>query len=273
MITRLPEPGPYGATVVVGRTGAATVRAAVILKAAYDVVADGVREPELMPCPDGEASAIRTADDPLPGRAQADIAVEKAGADIVVEGHVAAGVAAEVRVGDAVWLARAPDAELARGDVTENLFGWLGRDEEPRALPDSGARPGDTLPPPGYGPRFNNVHRRGFGFDDSGMGQSLPPGQVLGIYRGTGDGATPLLRFRLPAERYVARVRWWSGRCPDRPPRWASDRLDLKADTLIVGPDRPGEAHRITIVWRAGWDWAEHPADSYRAVEIVREED
>ncbi|HMR48207.1 MAG TPA: hypothetical protein PKE40_03035 [Arachnia sp.] len=275
MITRIPEPGPFGAMVVLGRTGANTVRAAVILKAAYDSVDVGGDALGLVPCPDEAASAIRTADDPDPARGQADIAVEKAGADIVVEGRVNPGVAAEaarVEVGGVTWLARAvTDADLEKGDVKQNLFGWLGTAEEPRTLAASTGQPGDKVPPLGYGPQFNNVHRRGNGFVDSGMGESLPPGQVVGIYRG--GGATPLVRFRLPAERYAARVRWWSGRCPDRAPRWATHRLSLEADTLIVGPELPGEAPRVTIVWRAGWNWEDHPADSYRAVEIVREED
>ena len=63
-------------------------------------------------------------------------------------------------------------------------------------------------------------------------------------------------------------VRMWSIRpCApcDTPARWClAEEVSLAADTLIVAP----QSGQATILWRGGWDWARHPAESYRAVDI-----
>lgn len=276
MITRLPSPGLYGASVVVGR-GVAGMRAAVVMRAVYDLRpgADGIMDPVLRDDPADHA--LRMADEivtiPAKGqfRREADIAVEKQTADIVVEGHRDDNLGGAVWVNGAEWMHRARDADLSRGDSALNLFGWLGRAEEPRALGDENWTPaGDGALPPGYGRSFNNFHRRG-GWFTALPGATLPRGGIVAIHRRHDAGDTPL-RLRLPADRFSARVRWWSGRCPDRPNRWALTPRAMAADTLIVSPGVDGAPMRATVIWRGGWGWASHPADSYRAVEIIREE-
>lgn len=267
MITLLPSEA-FGATVVLGRTTAG-LRAVVVVKAVYDLLADGAgpRRAALRGAP---APDIRMADDLAdwtgPDGAfrgpvdEADIALEKAFADIVVEGFVAAGTGGAVTVDDALWLERRWDAAL-QGDVASHLFGRQSRVEPPRRPVMAAVDPVTGLPG-GYSAGFNNLTRRTPGFLRHHNRMALPPGGVVAI-----AGAAEY-RFRLPQDRLRARIRWWSGQCPDRPERWALDPVSLAADTLVVTP----AAHRATVLWRGRWPWANHPADSYRAVEITREE-
>jgi hypothetical protein len=282
MITLLPEPGTYGAAVVTGlvNTAAEQMRGVVVLKATYDLTGDGTvpRRPVLAP---GKGPhEIRMTDAGLPIivqnavvdftlHAEADVALEKARTDIVVEGWVTFGHGGTVRVNGALWLSRSAIAPLL-GDANDHLFGWHGRGEDGRALTDDAWQktpPADLLPPQ-YTPLFNNFYRRSLGFQAPGNTVPLPSGAGVAIHKRE-DETDAAYAFNLPTDRFTARVRTFCGDCPDKPNRWCiAESFALSPDTLIVKP----AANRATVIWRGGWDWARHPVDSYRAVEILREE-
>jgi hypothetical protein len=282
MITLLPEPGAYGATVVTGPidTKAERLRGVVVLKAAYNLVPNGAEplQPQLAA---GKAPhAIRMADQGVPKvengktvgftlQVEADIALEKDRSDIVVEGWVVADQGGTLQVNGVTWMTRAAGAPVV-GDAGQHLFGWHGRNEDKRALGATGWTP--TLPadllPPDYTARFNNFHRRSPGFSGVIANTPLPKGGTVQIHRKADQSDVPY-RFFLPTEAFSARLRTCSGHCPDRPTRWAiADVVPLVPDTLIINP----AANRASVIWRGGWDWAQYPTDSYRAVEILREE-
>ena len=266
MIARLPDPGFYGATVVVGRSAAApAVKAAVVLRAVYDLRPDGLgpRRPEL--AEDPAAYAVRMADR---NGIEADIAVEKTWPDLAVRGFVTMGKGGTIRVGSELWAWREPLAAMT-GDSESHLFGWHGRDEEGRALSDKDWRqnPEKTGLPTGYEASFNNFRRRSLGFFGVSDARRLPRGAVVTVHRRRSEDGESYA-FRLPASRFAARLRWWSGHCPDQPRRWAAANLPLAADTLIVDP----AGNRATLLWRGNWNWQAQPAERWRAVEILEEE-
>jgi hypothetical protein len=290
MITLLPEPGTYGATVVAGLVNTGDedptndvppekMRGVVVLKATYDLEANGAgpRRPVLA---GGTAPhAIRfsdvdpvVVDDQVVGTvfvAEADIALEKARTDIVVEGLIAGSDGGLVKINGTVWLQRdkgaAPD-----GDVATNLFGWHGRGEDNRKLSVGAwvkAPPGDWLPPVNTA-HFNNFYRRSDKFTAPGNVVPLPLGGTVVINNKVDETGTSY-SFTLPTDNFSARVRTFCGDCPDKPNRWCiAEAFALVPDTLIVKP----AANTATVIWRGGWDWDSHPTESYRAVEILREE-
>ncbi|AXQ96274.1 hypothetical protein LV780_21320 (plasmid) [Cereibacter azotoformans] len=188
---------------------------------------------------------------------EADTALEKARADIVVLGFIGASRRGAVTVDETLWLGRDLPPADADGDSARNLFGF-----EPRGSDARRALAGDLA-------AFAPFHRRGGGmFDDSGTGTALPAGGRVEIFQDNATTGTPYA-LRLPDLVPRVRLRVWCGHGPDWPPRWRKVPLGaMRADTLIVDP----AAHRAEILWRLRWAAGTEPPDRYRSVQIREEE-
>ncbi len=284
MNIQLPDPNSYGGAVLSGWTvnsagGAEKLSGCVVVKAAYDLVGAAGAVKAMVRCKDkarfdivfkdAGASIIdtkgtaTTTDDKVVGfdlEREADIALQKARADIVVEGWGGASVEGQVKIDGVQWLFRAA-AAAGVPDVGKNLFGWHSRTEDERKTGTAASfKPvaGDELPPE-YGPIFNNFYRRSAGFSAiaANQAQALPSGKAVGIFK-TVNGAETSYALMLPDLAMKARLRAWCGDCPDEPKRWCvKDTITLLADTLIV--DVVG--NKAEILWRGRFDWDE-PGDA-----------
>jgi hypothetical protein len=269
--------------VLSGRTvnqtgGTETMTGTVVLKAAYDLIDQGasprfmnrvaVVQRHAIIFQDSGSDVIDTqgtadpTDDKVVGfnvTREADIALQKARADIVVKGWGEAGAEGEINIDGANWFNRAATATSVYPDVTANLFGWHSRTEDGRKTntpdtfkPDFISPVSDTLPPQ-YGPLFNNVFRRSAGFTAiaAGSAKSLPSGKPVIITK-TKNSTTKTCRLNLPDLAMKARLRAWCGDCPDKPERWCiKGTIALVPDTLIVDP----VANQAEILWRGLFDW------------------
>jgi hypothetical protein len=280
MNIQLPDPNSYGGAVLSGWTvnstgGTEKLSGCVIVKAAYDLVGTGGAQKAMVRSKDkarfdivyqdAGVSIIDTkgtadpSDDEVVGfdlEREADIALQKARIDIVVEGWSNPNAEGQVRIDGTQWLFRAATATGAP-DVSENLFGWHSRTENGRKTGTAAnfkPVPGDELPPE-YGPVFNNVYRRSTGFTAiaASQAQSLPSGKVVGIFK-TVNGTETSYAIVLPDLAMKARLRAWCGDCPDEPKRWCvKDTIPLVPDTLIVDP----VGNQAEILWRGRFDWDE----------------
>ncbi len=280
MNIQLPDPNSYGGVVLSGWTvsaagGIEKQSGCVIVKAAYDLIDTGSAARTMIRSLVKSRSDIVFADDGAPIidskgttdpsddkvvgydlEREADIALQKARTDIVVEGWGGANVAGRVRVDGIEWLSRLATATGAP-DVSENLFGWHSRTEAGRKTATADTFmpvPGDQLPPE-YGPIFNNFYRRSVGFSAiaSSQAQALPSGKTVGIVKTAGAVDTSYA-FALPDLAMNARLRCWCGDCEDKPGHWSiRDTIPLVPDTLIVEPD----ANSAEIIWRGRFDWDE----------------
>ena len=286
MNVQLPDPGSYGGVVLSGWTvntagGAEKMSGCVIVKASYDLLDSGgaarsmVRSADKMRFEivfsDSGAAIFDTkgtadpADDKVVGydlEREADIALQKARADIVVKGWGGLDVEGEVRVDGTQWLLRTA-AAVGAPDVKRNLFGWHSRTEDFRKtdtpegyLPNHNPDPlfRDELPS-AYGPEFNNFFRRSDGFSSISPDQSriLPSAGTVAIRKKIGAG-TETLKLGLPNLEMKARLRCWCGDCEDKPGHWSiKQTIPLVPDTLIVEP----LANKAEIIWRGLFDWDE----------------
>lgn len=285
MIIATPDDRRYGAASLAGVTqpaafGAETARGVLLVKAAFDLVDSGGIALEMrmrrdsplaqIVYSDGGTLFVQDGEQVLDVTYEADIALEKSHADIVVEGHMPGADPASglVLVGGAEWLRRTA-VGLSR-DTARNLFGWQPRMALGRAIAvDEDFEPdfehADVLPPQ-YNAHFNNVHRRGDGFTAS-SGVSLPPGALVEIFQTT-DQSDTAFALRLPDIMLTARLRSYCGHGPDAAPYWRITPLGaVPADTLIVSPD----AARALMLWRLGWPADLRPADTHRKIEIFEE--
>lgn len=292
MNIQLPDPRSFAGAVLTGWTvaalgGAESLSGAIIVKAAFDLVDQGGPQRVMVRTSDPARSTIvyrdagapiidnkgtsDPADDEVIGydlEREADIALQKARADIVVEGWGGTGVEGSVRIDGTQWLFRAANSADAP-DISRNLFGWHSRTEPPRRTSTAASfmpHPGDELPPE-YGPKFNNFYRRSAGFtsiaDDQAL--ALPSGKVVSVVRTEGSADTTYA-FRLPDLAIRARLRAWCGDCPDEPKRWCIvDTIDLAPDALIVKP----AAHRAQILWRNRFDWTAVPEGRWRLAQVM----
>lgn len=282
MIVQLP-PGPaHAAVALAGWTRAEAdaplvMSGAVVLKAAYDLVVDDEGVRRCVPAADATPAAIAFADEGEPVadgydlRREADTALEKAWTDVVVEGFTAGAAGGSVHVDGSQWLRRADvpltDITPAGPDAARNLFGWLPKTAPPRALED--VDPDVLLHR--YDASFNNVLRRGGAFTQPGSHSDapLPSGGRVEVFltADPGDDEEAAYAFVLPDLDRTARLRAYCGHGPDRAPHWrvVSD-VPLTPDTLVVAPD----SALATVVWRASWDWATVPADSWRKVQVLQ---
>ncbi len=288
MIVQTPDTQSFGAAVVSGWTqggSSETLKNAVILKAAYDLVQDGSNPRVMVPTDDETRVEIIFADagfefdqdgsTALDVTYEADIALEKTRADIVVQGFMPDGtnpVDGSVLVNGSQWLVRS--AVVRSRDTERNLFGFQPRMEFSRKIsvdenfvPDEG-----NLLPPAYNSSFNNFHRNGgditFGFFTLGvqLAAELPSGGLVELHQTT-DQSDTAYSFRLPVFDLTARYRVYCGHGPDEAPSWRIGPIGpMRPDTLIVAPD----SNRATIVWRASWDTDAEAADIYRKIQILR---
>lgn len=292
MISLLPDPGTYGATVVTGLTATGTgasrtefLLGAAVVRASFDLMTDPGGGDVLVAVQSDDPAryAVRMADDGVVTKdtnghitdfdflRESDIAVEKARTDIVVEGFTSGAAGGVVRVDGTDWLSRSHTA-AAGEDTAGNLFGWQWRSEDPRALSDV------VVPqklPPDYAPVFNNFYRRTTGFGAPGNAAPLPAGGLVEVFRTDTATDTPFA-FRLPGITLSARLRVACDDCPDVAPRWRiADVLPMRLDTLVVAP-APDAAHperpqgTAALLWRATWTWDDYPKDRLRAVQILR---
>jgi hypothetical protein len=284
MNIQLPDPQSFSGAVLSGWTvtqtgGSETMTGTVIVKAAYDVADTGgpsrmmsrVNSPQRCAIVFQDSGTIvkddqgtaDPADDEVIGfnvTREADIALQKARADIVIKGWGEAGAEGEINVDGINWFTRASTAAAAGyADVTTNLFGWHSRTESPRKIdtpasfkPDFDPPVIDTLPPQ-FGPAFNNVYRRsaGFGAIAAAQAKSLPSAKTVVITKKK-NSAVQTYRLELPNLAMKARLRAWCGDCPDKPERWCiKGMIALTPDTLIVDP----VVHQAEIIWRGLFDW------------------
>ena len=282
MIALLPDPGTYGAAVIQGlsATGDVHRRGAVVLRGAFDLVEDGSGVRAMRLADDAARFGLVTADRGSGASGdfdllqESDFSVEKALADIMVEGFIGVEHGGEhggaVKVNGAVWRQRIANLPLAarNADTGRNLFGWHRRTETGRSLTGAGdSVPKNTLPL-GYSALFNNAYRRSTGFSAPALQAGLPPGALVQVYQ-TPDASGAAYALRLPAGSYSARLRSAGLDCPDQPKRWAvTATFPLQPDTLILRPN----ANQAEIVWRADWRWSEFDEKRLRAVQILQVE-
>jgi hypothetical protein len=281
MNIQLPDPKSFGGAVLSGWTvtqtgGTEKMTGTVIVKAAYDLADEGgaarvmnrAKNPQRCSMvftdtgfPVDDDGKPDPADDEIGGfnvTREADIALQKARADIVVKGWSEAGAEGQIAVDGVEWFTRAATA-TGYPDITTNLFGWQSRTESPRKtntpdtfMPDFDPPAIDTLPPQ-YGPEFNNVYRRSLGFSAiaAASAKALPSGKTVKITK-TKNGPIQTYQLGLPDLALKARLRAWCGDCPDRPERWCiKGTIALTPDTLIVDP----VVHQAEILWRGQFDW------------------
>lgn len=206
---------------------------------------------------------------------EADTALAKAKADIIVLGFVKEGLSAtehlediktntsEVCVDDDVWLTREPvsSPDIIDNDMQRNLFGFEPRTSAVRWL------------------NFNqqeyqaaaSMHRRGPSiFKGGNIETQLPSAAVLKIYQGaeltaTGSEKKTDFTLQLPALEQGIRLRVYCGHGPDQGRYWRKVNLGLMhADTLIVEPSK----QQAVILWRCHWQADRVPMAQYRKVQI-----
>jgi len=277
MNIQLPDPKSFGGAVLNGWTvasagGVENFSGVIVVKAAYDLIDDGGAQRTMVRSGDAARSAIVYQDSGTPIdegydlTREADIALQKARTDIVVKGGGGAEVEGHVHIDGTEWLLRAATAPSITADVGLNLFGWHSRTEDSRKL--SGAfvpQPGDQLPP-GYDATFNNFHRRSAGFTPT-LGDRLPSGKIVVISRKEKNAQPTSYGFVLPDLAMKARLRAWSGDCPDEPKRWGIvATIALSPDTLIVEP----ATNRAEILWRGEFDWHAVPEGKWRLAQVMQ---
>lgn len=278
----VPDDQVFGSALVSGwvqNGGPETLRMTVVLKTAYDIVENGAAPRVLVPAVEEERAEIVYADDgaliDVDGTPtfdvsyEADIALEKARADVVVLGYMPDAaetlVDGTVRIDNVGWLSR--NAVERTRDSARNLFGFQPRMKVSRKI----AVASDFIPsegnllPPSYSRSFNNFHRRGIGFTFVAAEQ-LPSGGLVEVNR-TIDQSDTAYSFILPDLDLTARYRHHNGVMSDHAHCWHTTELgQVPADTLIVSPDD----NHATIVWRTGWVADAQAFDAYRRVEISR---
>ena len=199
-------------------------------------------------------------------RYEADVAVDKVRADIVVAGYRSGTTDGSVVVAGEIWLTRNPTASPLR-DVSRNLFGW-----HPKTLANRNADLSTSYDPEvdgnlpiGFSSEHNNFHKNGGDFSFSGsVTPQLPTAAQVDIFKAA-DATGNAYSFVLPDLDLTARYRFHDGILPDHEHCWRTNEIGLmRPDTLIVEPD----ANRATILWRVNWDAAAQPFDAYRSVEI-----
>lgn len=199
---------------------------------------------------------------------EADLALDKAFSDIVVEGLSQTTTGAAVTVDGSIWFVRAPETARRR-DTDRNLFGWQGRTEPPRStvLSQTYDRDHDGALPHGDTAVFNNVFRRSTGFSaPDGRNQApLPSGGLVRVFLNQAATGAAAFAVRLPALAMAMRLRVYCGHGPDQAPRWRIlPRPNLVPDTLVLRPQK----RTAEILWRGRWPAALSPTDTYRAVEL-----
>lgn len=200
---------------------------------------------------------------------EADIALEKARADVVVRGYMPDAstnpVDGSVRVDNVGWLTR--NAVLRLRDTSRNLFGFQPRMEASRKIDvDADFVPSEgNLLPPNYSSSFNNFHRSSAGFTFAVAAQ-LPSGGLVEVHK-TADQSDTAYSFTLPGLDLTARYRFHDGTLPDHEHCWRTSEVGpMRPDTLIVEPDD----NRATILWRVSWVAAAQPFAAYRRIEITQ---
>lgn len=245
--------------------GALEQTGTVIVKRTYDVnPATGALAPAETALPVFESDqTLEIAPDETISQYEHDLAAYKPQGDVVVWGFVGPAGAQRLRVNGVTWLSRsivAPAGETA-------LFGWEPRVDSPRetdgAFPDDeNAYPLPEPLPAGFDNRFYNGYRR-----DAAVAapfRYLLPGDVLGVERdGDVDYAVTLGPETVTATYYV-----YSGSGPDVGARWQPHTLALQRDTVVLTPDED----QCYVVWRGVWPFAGHPADAYRRLEVLFDE-
>jgi hypothetical protein len=198
---------------------------------------------------------------------EADIALDKARADIVVKGHRSGTTDGSVVVAGDVWLTRNPTPSPRR-DVSRNLFGWHPKTQADRnaGLSTSYDPHNDGDLPIGFASKHNNFHRNGDQFSFTGdVAAQLPSTAQVDVFK-TADASGEAYSFSLPEFDLTARYRFHDGAMPDHEHCWPATEIGpMRADTLIVEPDD----NRATILWRASWAADAQPFDAYRRVEIT----
>lgn len=277
-------PPRYAAALVTGlvrEAGVETPRASVVIKADYDLeetapnsfqLTQRAQPSDIVYTDQGERHQVDTEPDTrvtvFDVRYEADIAIEKSRADIVVEGHLSLAGEGAVLVDGAVWLRRGAGAGGDR-DANRNLFGWQPRDRparKPSTPLDFQPAPGAALPAE-YTAAFNNVHRRGSPFTaTASIAAALRPGAEIEIHHSADHSDPEPLRVRLTLASLRARYRAYCGHGPDIPHAWSITALDEPAlDTLIVTP----ADGRAIALWRTGFYPARRDTGAFRAVQIT----
>lgn len=207
-------------------------------------------------------------------RYEADTALEKAHADVVVKGWVGSSTGgldapgspgaavATVNIAGDVWARRTVGLPGPDADTGRNLFGWLSKARSPRRIEAPKKQP----VPDSYHAGFNNFSRRGPDFSAPSQA-GLPDGAEVTVRKSTAGGTSTDFAFRLPASlAHTARLRAYCGHGVDKPRRWrVVERIPMLPDTLIVDP----EASAVTILWRAGWSLDLAPGEAWRMVEVL----
>jgi hypothetical protein len=281
MITLLPDPGTYGAAVIVGLslTGGLHRRGAVLLRGAFDLKDDGtgIRIMRLSANSERYKLAVseRFAYTSIPDKdlvGESDFVLEKEKADIFVQGFNTPNNSGCLKVDHSIWLQRInklnppdPPDPQATADTERNLFGWQGRTEADRSITSEGvAIPKNTLPP-AYSAAFNNAYRRSAGFSAK-LKAFLPPSALIELFHTVDGSGSAAYSLRLPSTRFGARLRVAGIDCPDQPRRWAvASTFPLRADTLILRP----ETDQAEMIWRAAWRWDDFDPSRLRGVQIV----
>ncbi len=195
-----------------------------------------------------------------------DLAAIKPQGDLVVWGFVGPAGIQRLRVNGATWLSRniaAPAGEAA-------LFGWQPRNRDPRDAQGSfppneeGAYPMEEALPPAFDNLYYNGYLRMPTVIAAAPFRYLLPGDVVRVER----NGSVAYELKLGPETATATYYVYSGSGPDVEARWQPHTLVMQRDTVVITPDED----TCYVVWRAVWPFASHPADAYRRLEVVFDE-
>lgn len=212
---------------------------------------------------------------------QADIAVYKPYADLIVRNYYTPGDSCSVHVtadgaAEQLWFSRSgdvgnnPETGMPDPDLLRHMFGWENRGLAPRralAAKQDSEDP-EKFKPPAQSPVFDNAffncYRRNFAQTDN-PAQTFSRGSRVRISR---TGHSPL-QFTLGNEQISARLLLADKKHPDKKRYWCRHHItNIRADTLVVSPDE----QRAYMLWRGIWPYEQFETESYRQLDVTVQE-
>jgi len=212
---------------------------------------------------------------------QADIAVYKPYADLIVRNYYTPGDSCSVHVAtdgaaEQLWLSRSggvgnnPETGMPDPDLLRHMFGWENRGLSPRrqlAAIQINDDPVEFAPPaqaPVFDNAFFNSYRRNFARPGYPVSAFSHNSQV----RISRTGHSPL-QFSLSTGQISAQLWLADKKHPDKKRYWCRHQItNIRADTLVVSPDE----QRAYMLWRGIWPYEQFETKSYRQLDVTLQE-
>ncbi len=204
-----------------------------------------------------------------------DLVPYKPEGDVIVSGYSTDASLCSLAINGAVWLRRTntrvsdkslfgwePRADSAHPERRKELAGAFSSDpndyppEWPVTDPRKDPLPGGTEP---FDNRFFNGYLRVARVP--GSLTYIPSGANVAIVR---NGAMDF-SAGLPDESLTARYYVDTGSGSDPETMWASTRVDMNMDTLVLEP----EINRCYAIWRGVWNFDDYEESRYRRLEVM----